>query len=76
MIRFLSISLGIAQTIFTIALVWIAIVFFTNFVLEMAANWDGPDPGYHLSQTYIEAVRSSLIFLEGYCPCSENMAVS
>jgi ABC-type dipeptide/oligopeptide/nickel transport system permease component len=63
--RFLSISLGIAQTAVTIALVCIAIVFFTYFGLEMAANWDGPDPGYHLSQTFKETIRSSLYFLEG-----------
>ena len=63
--RFLSVSLGIAQTAVTIALVCIAIVFFTYFGLEMAANWDGPDPGYHLSQTFTETIRSSLFFLEG-----------
>lgn len=63
--RFLSISLGIAQTAVTIALVCIAIVFFTYFGLEMAANWDGPDPGYHLAQTLKETTRSSLYFLEG-----------
>jgi len=63
--RFLSVSLGIAQTAVTIALVCIAIVFFTYFGLEMAANWDGPDPGYHLSQTFKETIRSSLFFLEG-----------
>jgi len=63
--RALSFSLGIAQTAVTIALVCIAIVFFTYFGLEMAANWDGPDPGYHLSRTFKEAVRSSLVFLEG-----------
>ncbi len=63
--RFLSISLGIAQTAVTIALVCIAIVFFTYFGLEMAANWDGPDPGYHLSQTLKETIHSSLDFMEG-----------
>jgi hypothetical protein len=63
--RFLSVSLGIAQTAVTIALVCIAIVFFTYFGLEMAANWDGPDPGYHLSQTFKETIRSSRFFLEG-----------
>jgi ABC-type dipeptide/oligopeptide/nickel transport system permease component len=57
--------LGIAQTAVTIALICIAIVFFTYFGLEMAANWDGPDPGYHLSQTFNETIRSSLFFLEG-----------
>ncbi len=63
--RFLSISLGIAQTAVTIALVCIAIVFFTYFGLEMAANWDGPDPGYHLSQTLKETIHSSFDFMEG-----------
>ncbi len=63
--RFLSVSLGIAQTAVTIALVCIAIVFFTYFALEMAANWDGPDPGYHLSQTLKETIHSSLDFMEG-----------
>jgi peptide/nickel transport system permease protein len=63
--RALSISLGIAQTAVTIALVCIAIVFFTYFGLEMASNWDGPNPGYHLSRTIKEAVRSSWFFLEG-----------
>jgi len=63
--RFLSVSLGIAKTAVTIALVCIAIVFFTYFGLEMAANWDGPDPGYHLVQTLKETIRSSLFFLEG-----------
>jgi ABC-type dipeptide/oligopeptide/nickel transport system permease component len=63
--RFLSTSLGIAQSIVTIALVCIAIIFFTYFGLEMASNWQGPDPGYHLSQTFKETVSSSLLFLEG-----------
>jgi len=63
--RFLSVSLGIAKTAVTIALVCIAIVFFTYFGLEMAANWDGPDPGYHLVQTLKQTIRSSLFFLEG-----------
>ncbi len=63
--RFLSISLGIAQTLVTITLVCTAIIFFTYFGLEMAANWDGPDPGYHLFQTAKEAATSSLAFLEG-----------
>jgi len=63
--RFLSVSLGIAKTAVTIALVCIAIVFFTYFGLEMAANWDGPDPGYHLVQTLKQTILSSLFFLEG-----------
>jgi ABC-type dipeptide/oligopeptide/nickel transport system permease component len=31
----------------------------------MAANWDGPNPGYHLSQTLSEAISNTLTFLEG-----------
>jgi len=63
--RILSLGLGIAQTAVTIAIVCIAIVFVTYFGLEMAANWDGPNPGYHLQQTIKEAISSSLSFLEG-----------
>jgi ABC-type dipeptide/oligopeptide/nickel transport system permease component len=60
----LSISLGAAQKAFSIALVCIAIVFFTYFGLEMAANWDGPNPGYHFSDTIQDAARESLVFLQ------------
>ncbi len=63
--RVLSLGLGIAQTAITIALICIAIVFVTYFGLEMASNWDGPNPGYHLEQTFKEAIGSSLSFLEG-----------
>ena len=63
--RFFSIGLGISRTLITIALVCVAIVFFTYFGLEMATNWDGPDPGYHLLETTQEAMRESLTFLEG-----------
>jgi peptide/nickel transport system permease protein len=31
----------------------------------MASNWDGPNPGYHLSRTIKETARSSWFFLEG-----------
>ena len=63
--RVLSLGLGIAQAAVTIALICIAIVFVTYFGLEMAANWDGPNPGYHLEQTIKETISSSLTFLEG-----------
>lgn len=63
--RALSITLAIAQTAVTFALICIAIVFFTYFGLQMAANWEGPNPGYHLSLTFKETVRHSLLFLEG-----------
>jgi len=61
----LSIGLGIAQTIVAIALVSIAIIFVTYFGLEMASNWQGPNPGYHLVPTFKEAVADSLEFLGG-----------
>jgi len=63
--RVLYLGLGFAQTIVTIALVCIAIVFVTYFGLEMASNWEGPNPGYHLEQTSKEAIANSLTFLEG-----------
>ena len=63
--RVLSLGLSIAQAAVTIALICIAIVFVTYFGLEMAANWDGPNPGYHLELTLKEAISSSLTFLEG-----------
>jgi len=63
--RILSQGLGIAQAAVTIALICIAIVFVTYFGLEMAANWDGPNPGYHLEQTTKEAISNSLTFLGG-----------
>lgn len=63
--RVLTLGLSIVQAIATIALVCIAIVFVTYFGLEMAANWDGPNPGYHLEQTFKDAISNSLIFLEG-----------
>jgi ABC-type dipeptide/oligopeptide/nickel transport system permease component len=37
----------------------------TFFGLEMASNWDGPNPGYHLEETFKEAIFSSLEFLDG-----------
>ncbi len=63
--RALSLGLGITQAAVTITLICIAIVFVTYFGLEMAANWDGPNPGYHLEQTIKEAISSSLTFLGG-----------
>lgn len=63
--RTLSISLGFLQTLVTLALVCIAIIFITYFGLEMASNWDGPNPGYHLGPTFKEAVTSTLQFLGG-----------
>lgn len=63
--RTLSISLGFLQTLVTLALVCIAIIFITYFGLEMASNWDGPNPGYHLGPTFKEAVASTLQFLGG-----------
>lgn len=63
--QILSFGLGIAQTAVTIALICVAIVFVTYFGLEMAANWDGPNPGYHLELTLNKAIASSLTFLEG-----------
>ncbi|MCJ7735617.1 MAG: hypothetical protein MUP11_13845, partial [Anaerolineales bacterium] len=63
--RIMSLGLGIAQTALTIALVCIAIVFITYFGLEMAANWQGPNPGYHLIPTLQTAISNSLNFLEG-----------
>jgi ABC-type dipeptide/oligopeptide/nickel transport system permease component len=63
--RILSLGLGISQTIITIVVVSAAIVFFTYFGLEMAANWQGPDPGYHLFATLNEAGTQSLDFLQG-----------
>ncbi len=63
--RILSLGLDIAQAAVTIALICIAIVFVTYFGLEMASNWDGPNPGYHLEQTIKETISSSLTFLGG-----------
>ncbi|MFL7813473.1 MAG: ABC transporter permease [Anaerolineales bacterium] len=63
--RTLSISLGFLQTLVTLALVCIAIIFITYFGLEMASNWDGPNPGYHLVPTFKEAASSTLQFLSG-----------
>jgi len=63
--RVLVFGLNIAQAVVTIALICIAIVFVTYFGLEMASNWDGPNPGYHLEQTVKETISSSLTFLEG-----------
>jgi len=63
--RVLSVGLGIAQTAVTIILICIAIIFVTYFGLEMASNWDGPNPGYHLEQTIKDAISSSLNFLGG-----------
>lgn len=63
--RVLNLGLSIVQAIVTVALVCIAIVFITYFGLEMAANWDGPNPGYHFEQTLKDAISNSLIFLEG-----------
>ena len=63
--RVLSLGLNIAQTAVTIALICVAIVIVTYFGLEMAANWDGPNPGYHLELTLKDAISSSLTFLGG-----------
>ena len=63
--RVLSLGLGIAQAAVTIALICIAIVFVTYFGLEMAANWDGPNPGYHLEQTIKDTISNSMTFLGG-----------
>ena len=63
--RVLTVGLGIAQTVVTIAWVCIAIIFVTYFGLEMATNWEGPNPGYHLIPTFKEAVSHSLGFIEG-----------
>ncbi|MCJ7733757.1 MAG: ABC transporter permease [Anaerolineales bacterium] len=63
--RIMSLGFGIAQTALTIALVCIAIVFVTYFGLEMAANWQGPNPGYHLIPTLQTAMSNSINFLEG-----------
>jgi ABC-type dipeptide/oligopeptide/nickel transport system permease component len=63
--RALSLGLGITQAAVTIALICIAIVFVTYFGLEMAANWEGPNPGYHLERTLEEAISNSMSFLGG-----------
>lgn len=63
--RVLAIGLGIGQTLVTIALVCLAIIFVTYFGLEMASNWDGPNPGYHLVPTFKNAVENSLEFAGG-----------
>ncbi|MEJ2412540.1 MAG: ABC transporter permease [Anaerolineales bacterium] len=63
--RTLSIILGYLQTLVTLALVCIAIIFLTYFGLEMASNWDGPNPGYHLIPTFQEAVSNTIQFLNG-----------
>lgn len=63
--RVLAIGLGIGQTLVTIALVCLAIIFVTYFGLEMASNWDGPNPGYHLVPTFKNAVENSLVFAGG-----------
>ncbi len=62
--RIISVGLSIAQTAATISLICIAIIFVTYFGLEMASNWNGPNPGYHLVPTFKEAVSKSLEFLE------------
>ncbi len=63
--RTFSIILGYLQTLVTLALVCIAIIFLTYFGLEMASNWDGPNPGYHLVPTFQEAVSNTIQFLTG-----------
>jgi len=63
--RTLLIILGYLQTLVTLALVCIAIIFLTYFGLEMASNWDGPNPGYHLIPTFQEAVSNTSQFLNG-----------
>jgi len=63
--RTLLIILGYLQTLVTLALVCIAIIFLTYFGLEMASNWDGPNPGYHLIPTFQEAVSNTIQFLNG-----------
>ncbi len=63
--RTLAIFIKFLQILVTIALISIAIIFITYFGLEMAANWDGPNPGYHLIPTFKEAVSSTLEFLGG-----------
>jgi peptide/nickel transport system permease protein len=63
--RTFSIILGYLQTLVTLALVCIAIIFLTYFGLEMASNWDGPNPGYHLIPTFQEAVSNTIQFLNG-----------
>ena len=42
-----------------------AIIFFTFFGMKMAANWRGPDPGYHLVPTLDSTWQASKSFFRG-----------
>ena len=42
-----------------------AIIFFTFFGMQMAANWRGPDPGYHLVPTLDSTWQASTSFFRG-----------
>ena len=63
--RALALTIRFLQALAAFALICIAIIFFTYFGLEMASNWQGPNPGYHLVPTFKEAVASTLQFLGG-----------
>lgn len=63
--RILVLLLSFFKSLATIFLICIAIAFITYFGLEMAANWDGPNPGYHLVPTFKQAVSNTLEFLSG-----------
>jgi ABC-type dipeptide/oligopeptide/nickel transport system permease component len=63
--RAVFLFLGFIQTLTTIAIITMAIVFVTFFGLEMAANWEGPNPGYHLEETFKESIFNSLEFVNG-----------
>lgn len=63
--RLIALILSFLQNLVTIALICIAIIFITYFGLEMASNWSGPNPGYHLAPTFKEAVASTLEFSKG-----------
>jgi ABC-type dipeptide/oligopeptide/nickel transport system permease component len=61
----LSLTLRFLRALVTFALICIAIIFITYFGLEMASNWEGPNPGYHVADTFKETVSSTLEFLSG-----------
>lgn len=58
-------GLALGKTGLSVIALSIAIIFFTFFGMQMAGNWRGVDPGYHLVPTLESALDSTLMFLKG-----------
>ena len=54
----------IGRTSLSLIILSTAIIFFTFFGMKMAANWRGPDPGYHLASTLEATWDSSTAFFQ------------